>query len=297
MIVGSNEFRPWVRPKQFAAGEWEKGIGSPARQRWSYNHTFAALADARGWMLAEQGKLDEAEQELRTAMGLNSSQQARYRLGVVLDRRGKSEEALDLFVTAAAQDGSLVKAAREAAVGILEKQPAAGADALIGRARGVRVEEKRQELAKEFTQEPAPDFELVALDGQSYRLSDMRGKVVLINFWATWCGPCVKEMPVLVRLYEKYREAGFEILAISAETDKSKVSEFVKEHKLLFPVLLGTKIERLYGVNGIPDNIFVDRSGNIRYRQFGFRTGSETTLGAVVEELLVSPSPPNSSAN
>ncbi len=289
------EFRPWVRSKQFRVREWEKRY-EPDDQRQAYNHTLATLADARGWMLAEQGKLEEAEQALRTAVGLNSSQQARYRLGVVLDRRGKREEALDLLVTAAAQDGSLAKAAREAVVGIFEKQPAAGADALIGRARGVRVEEKGQELAKKFIQEPAKDFELVALDGQSYRLSALRGKVVLIDFWATWCAPCVAEMPVLARLYEKHRQAGFEILAISRDTDKSKVSEFVSKHKLLFPVLLGTKIGRLYGVNGIPDNIFIDRSGNIRYRKSGFRTGfDETVLEAVVEELLASPPPPTGS--
>ena len=291
------EFRPWVRPKQFAAEEWEKRIGSPARQRRAYNHTFAALADARGWMLAEQGKLEQAEQELRTAVSLNPSQQARYRLGVVLDRRGKREEALDLLVQAAARDGSLAKVAREAADVVFAKRHGPGVDALVERARGALVEEKREEMARQFIQEPAQDFELVALDGQSYRLSALRGKVVLINFWATWCGPCVVEMPTLIRFYQKYREMGFEILAISRDSDKSKVPEFVSEHKLPFPILLADEVGLLYGVRGIPDTIFIDRAGNIRYRKLGFKPRTETALEAVVQELLASPPPPDSSPN
>lgn len=282
------EFRPWVRPRQFAIREWEKRYG-PEDQRQAYNNTLATLADARGWILAEQGNLEQAEQELRSAVSLNSSQQAQYHLGVVLDRRGEREEALDLLVQAAAQKGSLAKDAREAAEALFEKLHGPGVDALIQRARKALVEEKRQELAREFIQEPPKDFELVALDGQSYRLSDLRGKVVLINFWATWCGPCVVEMPTLIRLYQKHRETGFEILAISIDEDKSKVPPFVSEHKLPFPVLLADKVGLLYGVSGVPDNFFIDRAGNLRYHQLGF---SETDLEAVVEELLASPPPP-----
>ena len=181
------QFQPWDRPKQFRVREWEERYG-PEDQRQAYNNTLATLADARGWMLAEQGKLEEAEQELRTAVSLNSSQQARYRLGVVLDRRGKSEKALDLLAQAAAQKGSHAETAREAAEIVFEKRhgPGPGLDTLIERARGALVGEKRKELARQFTQEPAQDFELVAVDGLSYRLSALRGKVVLIDFFTTW---------------------------------------------------------------------------------------------------------------
>ena len=101
-------------------------------------------------------------------------------------------------------------------------------------------------------------------------------------------------MPLLIRLYQKYRAAGLEILAISMDEDESKVPPFVSEYKLPYPVLISYEVGLLYGVYAIPDNIFIDRSGNIRYRKL---EPSETVVEAVVEELLASPPPPNSSAN
>jgi peroxiredoxin len=86
-----------------------------------------------------------------------------------------------------------------------------------------------------------PDFELKELNGSAYRLSSLKGKVVFINFWATWCPPCREEMPSMQKLYDKFRDAGLEILAVDLQEDAKTVRPFVEEHRLTFPILFDEK--------------------------------------------------------
>ena len=111
----------------------------------------------------------------------------------------------------------------------------------------------------------APDFELVTLKGKKVKLSDFKGKVVLLNFWATWCPPCREEMPIFKRVYRKYKEKGFEILAVSTDTDPRVVKRFVKEFGIEFPVLIDKegKVMRLYQVQGLPTSFLIDREGRV----------------------------------
>jgi len=110
----------------------------------------------------------------------------------------------------------------------------------------------------------APDFKLKTLDGKEVSLSDYRGKVVLINFWATWCPPCREEMPLFERVYKKYRDKGFEILAISTDTSTEPVKKFVKEYKLSFLILMDAdNVSGLYGIQGLPTSFLIDREGKI----------------------------------
>ncbi len=111
---------------------------------------------------------------------------------------------------------------------------------------------------------PAPEFKLKTIDGREVSLSDYRGKVVLINFWATWCPPCKEEMPLFESVYRKYKDRGFEILAVSTDTDIDVVKKFVGEYKLSFVVLYDDKnIASLYNVQGLPTSFLVDREGKI----------------------------------
>lgn len=112
--------------------------------------------------------------------------------------------------------------------------------------------------------QPAPDFTFPDLHGKEVSLSDYRGKVVLVNIWATWCGPCRDEMPSMQRLYERLKGKDFEILAVSIDSTGSKaVAPFMEELNLTFPALLDPegKIRTLYGITGVPESYVVDKKG------------------------------------
>jgi thiol-disulfide isomerase/thioredoxin len=116
----------------------------------------------------------------------------------------------------------------------------------------------------------APDFQLESLDGSSIKLADLRGRPVLINFWATWCGPCQQEMPLIEQYYQKYKP-DLVVLAVNNDEPKPDVQAYVTNLNLTFPVLLdpGTKVEDLYRVRAFPTTFFVDKSGTIRYQHIG----------------------------
>lgn len=120
----------------------------------------------------------------------------------------------------------------------------------------------------------APDFTLPSLQGDSKKLSDLRGKKVIINFWATWCGPCKAEMPEMQTYYEKHKGKDFTILGINmTDTEKSKsdIKPFAKEYGVTFPVVLDTKgkVMGTYRVTGFPTSYFIDKQGVIQYKLVG----------------------------
>jgi peroxiredoxin len=117
------------------------------------------------------------------------------------------------------------------------------------------------------------DFTLTDLQGKSWNLKQLRGKVVLVNFWATWCAPCRKEMPDLDALYKRFHPQGLVILAISDE-DAAKVQPFITEKKTAYPVLLdaGSKVTKLFGVDGIPKTFVYDREGKLIAQSIDMRT-------------------------
>ncbi|HXJ90544.1 MAG TPA: TlpA disulfide reductase family protein [Candidatus Binatia bacterium] len=120
------------------------------------------------------------------------------------------------------------------------------------------------------------DFTLADLQGKAWRLGDLKGKVVLVNFWATWCPPCRKEMPDLQALYDKYKDQGFVVLSISDE-DAAKVAPFVAERKITYPVLLdpGRKVNEAFVVEGIPKSFVYDREGKLVAQSIDMRTRSQ----------------------
>lgn len=118
----------------------------------------------------------------------------------------------------------------------------------------------------------APDFSLPALDNRVVRLSDFRGRVVMLHFWATWCPPCVEEMPGIEQLYKAFKDSGLEILAVSVDEDgASAVSPFMKKNNLTFPVLLdrGRRVASGYGTFKFPETYVIDRGGIVRFKAIG----------------------------
>ena len=121
--------------------------------------------------------------------------------------------------------------------------------------------------AAKLTAQPAPDFTLEALDGNQVRLSDFKGHIVLVNIWATWCPPCVREIPRLERTYERYRNQGFVLLGVNTtyQDDRAKVAAFARDQGISYPVLfdMDGKVGRSYASSLMPSSFLIDRAGNI----------------------------------
>ncbi len=113
---------------------------------------------------------------------------------------------------------------------------------------------------------PAEDFRLVDLEGKSQSLSQYRGRIVLVNFWATWCKPCTTEMPAMQTMYDRLRDKGFVVLAINELEDEAKVREHITQYRHTFPVLMDrdNKVANQFGVFGLPVSVFIDEKGVVR---------------------------------
>jgi peroxiredoxin len=137
-------------------------------------------------------------------------------------------------------------------------------------------------------QAAAPDFTLRTADGRNLRLHEQRGQVVLVNFWASWCGPCKQEMPHLGRLYEKYRAAGFVLLAVNIDDDARLGAATAARWGLKFPVLLDTEkaVSRAYDLGSMPATVLIDRDGRVRYLHRGYREGVEDAYERQIRELV-----------
>jgi peroxiredoxin len=133
-----------------------------------------------------------------------------------------------------------------------------------------------------------PSLELKDLDGKSRNLKDYRGKVVVLNFMATWCGPCVEEMPSLQTLRERYRGKGLEVIAVNTGESESKVSQFAQGLKIKFPVLLDTEedVKTAWKVYGIPATFILDTDGKIAYRVLGEMDWMADEPVALIQRLL-----------
>ena len=134
----------------------------------------------------------------------------------------------------------------------------------------------------------APDFALKSSTGENLRLSEYRGDVVMINFWATWCGPCRQEMPLLDELYQRYERVGFNLLGVNIDDDSRRAMQMIEELGVDFPVLFDAKkeVSRLYEVEAMPVTVLVDREGNVRFVHLGYKPGYEDAYLDQVRSLL-----------
>ena len=137
---------------------------------------------------------------------------------------------------------------------------------------------------------PAPNFSLPDLDGKPHQLSDYRGKVVLVNFWASWCPPCRHEMPSMERLYLKLKGQPFQVLACDQQEDFDTVFAFTGQldPAPTFPLLLDRKsaVAKAFGVPGLPTSFLIDKQGRIAYRAVGGRDFDHPEVIALVEKLI-----------
>jgi len=139
-----------------------------------------------------------------------------------------------------------------------------------------------------LTGQQAPDFALKSSTGKNLRLSEYRGEVVMINFWATWCGPCRQEMPLLDELYTRYQRVGFSLLGVNIDDDSSRALQMIEELGVNFPVLFDAskQVSRLYEVEAMPVTVLVDREGTVRHVHHGYKPGYEDKYLTEVRALL-----------
>ena len=134
----------------------------------------------------------------------------------------------------------------------------------------------------------APEFSLMTLTGEEMSLAKNKGKILLIDFWATWCGPCRESIPHLVYLHKTYREQGLEVVGLSMDKgDPKAVDHFSKSLDIPYPIAIAPEeIARAYGVNGLPTTVLIDREGKIREKIVGFNTAIAKKIESRVVELI-----------
>ena len=136
--------------------------------------------------------------------------------------------------------------------------------------------------------ERAPDFALKSLTGPNLRLSEYRGEIVLVNFWATWCGRCREQLSVIDELYGQYQGRGFQVLSVSVDGDTERARRTVADLRLQIPVLSDDRnvVSRLYDLGSMPLTVLIDPDGAVRHVHEGYERGDEQTYRLEVEELL-----------
>ena len=136
---------------------------------------------------------------------------------------------------------------------------------------------------------PAPNFTLQSNAGSQVSLASLKGKVVMVNFWATWCVPCRQEMPHLQALYEKYNGLGFELLAVNVEKNNAEgARKWLQETPVTFPVLFDpeNQVTKLYKVQTMPSTVIIGRDGTMRFMHNGYKPGYENDYQTQVRALL-----------
>lgn len=160
----------------------------------------------------------------------------------------------------------------------------------IGIFIAVRVSEKRAQLEEVSVPmlrvgDSLPQFKAKSTSGAEFSNESIKGKVVLLNFWATWCPPCIEEIPSLVKTYEELSPKGFEILAFGIDANGEKIiQDFMKKYKINYPVILDTdqKLSKSFSVLGVPENIIVGADGKILEKRYG---ADDWTSPAIREKL------------
>jgi thiol-disulfide isomerase/thioredoxin len=135
---------------------------------------------------------------------------------------------------------------------------------------------------------PATEFSLSSLTGKPVALSQFKGNVVLVNFWATWCGPCQQEMPLLDQMYKKYKPAGFTLIGVNVDKEVPAVKELLARKPVSFPVLLDPEnsVSKAYRVADMPSSVIIDRKGIVRFVHRGYRPGDENEYQDRIRQLI-----------
>ena len=243
-----------------------------------------------GWLESRRGNLSAAEGMLAEASDRQQSPEIYYRLGHVRAETGKTAEAKDDFAMALALSSGNHRAAYDEIQRIVaaEGGEAKDVDEIVREKRAEIAQKKKAAMLEEskLDPQPAPAFTVDTLDGRSVALKDMKGSVVVLDFWATWCGPCRRELPLVQKAHEDFRDKKVVVLAVSVDTDTSLVRPYVKRNDLTLPVAFGRQLGQTYGASSIPMLVVIDGSGQLRYLHRGYHPDLEQILWEEIEGLL-----------
>lgn len=279
-----------AKPRRISAAQWED----------RKQQGLASVYLLRGRVHADLGNLDKAQADLQKSFKAARLAGAAVSLAEVAEKRKDNDLAIENyaqgFVISLVTDETIDKAAVRRKLSQLyaaKKGSETGLGDLLLKTYDNFVKERNEHLAK--LEAPninegladAMQFTLTKLDGSRLKMSEQKGKVVVLNFWATWCGPCLTEMPLFEKTMAKYKDdKDVVFLAVTTDEDRELVSPFLKQHKFNLPVAYAEHLDDLFAVASIPTTIILDRNGQIAFRQAGFNPREDfvESLSARIEE-------------
>jgi thiol-disulfide isomerase/thioredoxin len=263
-----------AKPRRISQAQWED----------RKQHGQASVYLLRGRVHTDLGKLDKAQADLLKSFKAARLAGTAVALGELAEKRKHNDEAIDyyaqgLMAALAAKEEIDQKAVRRKLGQLYAAKQ--GSEAGLGdrllKAYDAHVKEREERLAKiappninEGITDPLA-FTLTKVDGAPLKLSDYRGKILVLNFWATWCGPCLTELPLFEKTIAKYKDdKDVVFLAVTTDEDRAAVAPFLRQYKFNLPIAYAEYLNDLFSVNSIPTTVILDRHGQVSFRQAGF---------------------------
>jgi tetratricopeptide (TPR) repeat protein len=257
--------------------------------------SLAQSLHARGLILTAKGQTEKAIAAFAESVKEKEEEENTLDLGLLYIRTGRIDEGIKMLLSAYSFEGQRSQEARQALEREYGKRKNTTAlEILLKETVNQRRLESRTALTFETPAllprneaRPAPMFELATLSGRKVSLSNFKGKVLLINFWSTWCVPCLKEFPFIQKIYEERKEKDFELAMISVDDELNRISLFLKKNPSQALMLASDEqVGKVYELHGVPLLVLIDRNGMIRYRKTGFEVKDEEKLRQAIDTLL-----------